>query len=147
MADDSQVNHNTKTPKLSIKQSKALANLVENGGNISKAMRDAGYSAATAKTPTKLTQSQAFQYYMQEAGVTDEKLVQVLKDGLDASKTIVMGKDEDSFVDIQPDHPTRHKFLETSLKIKGIGKELEAPASISFINVSTTDKQEFFNEG
>jgi len=105
------------------KQKKAFSKVLENGGNVSKAMKESGYSAAMAKNPQKLTQSLAFQKFMEEAGVTNEKLAAVLNEGLNASKTIVMGKEEDSFVDIQPDHPTRHKFLETALKIKGIGKE------------------------
>lgn len=106
------------------KQKKAIANVVENHGNVSKAMLDAGYTPASAKNPKNLTQSQAFQAYMHKAGLTDEKLVSVLRDGLDANKTIVMGKESsESFVDIQPDHPTRHKFLETALKIRGVGKE------------------------
>lgn len=108
------------------KQKKALAKVLENGGNVSKAMKESGYSDAMAKNPQKLTQSQAFQQYMQKAGVTDERLVSVIKEGLEANKVIVMGKDSsESFVDIQPDHPTRHKFLETSLKIKGIGRDGE----------------------
>lgn len=105
------------------RQKKAFTKVLENGGNVSKAMKESGYSDAMAKNPQKLTQSQAFQKFMEDAGVTNQKLADVLKDGLNASKTIVMGKEEDSFVDIQPDHPTRHKFLETALKIKGIGKD------------------------
>lgn len=44
------------------KQDRAFAILVENGGKtpVSKAMVEAGYSPATAKTPQKLTQSEAF---------------------------------------------------------------------------------------
>jgi hypothetical protein len=44
------------------KQDKALEILVESGGKIpvSKAMVQAGYSPATAKTPKKLTQSEAY---------------------------------------------------------------------------------------
>lgn len=117
------------------KQKKAIAKVLENGGNVSKAMKDAGYSAAMAKNPQKLTQSQAFQTYMHEAGVTDQKLVEVLKGGLDATKTIVMGKEEDSFVDIQPDYPTRHKYLETALKVKGIGKDIDSGSTYNFTQV------------
>lgn len=106
------------------KQKRAIAKVLENGGNVSKAMKESGYSDAMAKNPQKLTQSQAFQHYMEQSGVTDKKLADVLKDGLEANKTIVMGKESsESFVDIQPDHPTRHKYLETALKIKGIGKD------------------------
>jgi hypothetical protein len=43
-----------------IKQQKAVHKMVENGGNVSKAMISAGYSAATAKTPGKLTNSKGF---------------------------------------------------------------------------------------
>lgn len=44
------------------KQEKALAILVEAGGDmpVGKAMRQAGYSPATAKTPQKLTESEAY---------------------------------------------------------------------------------------
>lgn len=126
------------------KQKKALELVVENGGNVSKAMRDAGYSEQTAKTPQKLTQSQAFQHYMEEAGLTDQKLVEVLKGGLEATKVIVMGKDSDeSFVDIQPDHPTRHKFLETSLKIKGIGKDTEPGGTTNYIQIIKEQKNKY----
>lgn len=106
------------------RQKKTLQKVLENGGNVSKAMRESGYSPAMAKNPQKFTQSQAFQQYMHEAGVTDQKLVETIKQGLDATKAVVMGQGSgESFVDIQPDHPTRHKFLETSLKIRGIGRD------------------------
>lgn len=44
------------------KQNKALEILVESGGTmpVSKAMEKAGYSPATAKTPQKLTESNAY---------------------------------------------------------------------------------------
>lgn len=106
------------------KQQKALAKIVENGGNVSKAMRDVGYSANTAKTPQKLTESKAFIEYMEKAGVTDEKLTTVIREGLDASKAVVMGKEsQESFVDVQPDYAIRHKYLETALRVKGIGQD------------------------
>jgi hypothetical protein len=118
------------------KQKKALLKIVENGGNVSRAMIDAGYSVATAHTPQKLTESKAFTQYMEEAGLTDEKLVTVLSDGLGASKAVVMGKESsESFVDVQPDYPTRHKYLETALRVKGIGgKETTSQNFIQVIN-------------
>src|SRR5688572_12824672 len=44
-----------------LKQKKAVENLVEHGGSVGKAMRDAGYSPATAKTPQKLTEGPGYQ--------------------------------------------------------------------------------------
>ena len=126
------------------RQKKTLQKVLENGGNVSKAMRESGYSPAMAKNPQKFTQSQAFQQYMQDAGVTDEKLVDVLKQGLDATKTIVMGKDSgESFVDIQPDHPTRHKFLETSLRIRGIGKDTDPNVNVHFHAHQAEQKEKY----
>lgn len=52
--------------KATIKQIKAASKLVENGGNIGKAMIDAGYSPATAKTPQKLTESKGWQNLMDD---------------------------------------------------------------------------------
>ena len=49
-----------------IKQKKAIKNVVENGGNVSKAMRDANYSKETAKNPKKLTKSKAWEELMEE---------------------------------------------------------------------------------
>jgi hypothetical protein len=46
------------------KQKRAIRNVVENGGNVSKAMRDAGYSPNTAHTPQKLTESDAWREIM-----------------------------------------------------------------------------------
>jgi len=43
-----------------IKQEKAVIALVENGGNVSKAMLEAGYSENTAHTPQKLTESDGY---------------------------------------------------------------------------------------
>jgi len=40
--------------------------MVENGGNVSKAMEQAGYSSATAKTPQKLTDSEGFVIALEE---------------------------------------------------------------------------------
>lgn len=61
---------------------------------------------------------------MEKAGVTDEKLTTVIKEGLDARKAVVMGKDsQESFVDVQPDYAVRHKYLETALRVKGIGQD------------------------
>jgi len=49
-----------------MKQKTALQNMVENGGNVSKAMIYAGYSLATAKTPQKLTESKGFKALLEE---------------------------------------------------------------------------------
>lgn len=135
--------------KPTIKQQKAVANLVENGGNVSKAMIDAGYTPATAKTPQKLTDSEYVQALMREVGLTDKDGFQVLKEGLSATKvisaTIVNGKNEqgehesmDDFIDV-PDYATRHKYVETLFKVRGLGKVADGTTNFNFINVAKSD--------
>lgn len=82
------------------KQKKALDNLVKNGGNVSKAMRDAGYSPNTAKTPKKLTESAAFAELL-DAYLPDDMLLRALSD------------------DIEKKEGNRKAELELGFKLKG----------------------------
>lgn len=67
------------------RQKNAVDNLVENGGNVSKAMRDAGYTDATAKTPSKLTSSDGYRELM-EAYLPDDTLLRALGEDIDEKK-------------------------------------------------------------
>ncbi len=64
------------------RQKNALNKMVENGGNVSKAMRDAGYSKETAKSPSKLLDSKGFMELMDELGLTDDLIVNALVDDI-----------------------------------------------------------------
>jgi hypothetical protein len=65
-----------------VKQKKALDALVGNGGNVTKAMLEVGYSKNTANTPQKLTESIGFQELMNDKGLTDDLLVDALVDDI-----------------------------------------------------------------
>lgn len=67
------------------KQKKAIKNAVENGGNISKAMREAGYSPKTAKNPKKLTESAAWNDLM-EKYLPEKELLKIHKSMLNAHR-------------------------------------------------------------
>lgn len=84
-----------------VKQRKALDKMVENGGVVSAAMRDVGYSAETAKTPQKLTESKGFKELLEEMGLTDELLTKALVE------------------DIEKKPQNRKAELELGFKIKG----------------------------
>ena len=66
-----------------IKQKRAIQNIVENHGNVSKGMREAGYSPATAKNPKNLTESNGWKKLLDEY-VQDEDVVKIHKGLLDA---------------------------------------------------------------
>jgi hypothetical protein len=65
------------------RQRKAIENAVENGGNVSRAMRAAGYSPKTAKNPKKLTESKSWEQLMDEL-LPDKVLLQALSDDIGA---------------------------------------------------------------
>lgn len=71
---------------MTLKQEKALEKMVENGGNISQAMRDVGYSENTAKTPQKLTKSKGFIELCEEKGLTDNFLINALIEDIKEKK-------------------------------------------------------------
>lgn len=63
-----------------LKQQKAIKILVETGGkSVSGAMREAGYSKATAKTPSKLTCAKSFKELFEEF-IPDDLLAQKHKE-------------------------------------------------------------------
>jgi len=49
-----------------IKQKKAVEKIIENSGNVSKAMREVGYSPITAINPSNLTNSKGFKELMEK---------------------------------------------------------------------------------
>jgi hypothetical protein len=87
------------------KQKKAVNNMVENGGIVSKAMLDADYSENTAKTPQKLTESKGFKEICADCGLTDELILNSLTE------------------DIKLKPQNRKSELELGAKIKGLIKD------------------------
>ena len=57
-----------------IRQKEAVKKVMENYGNVSKSMKEVGYSPNSAKNPKSLTDSKGFKELMGEYGLT-EKLV------------------------------------------------------------------------
>lgn len=97
------------------RQKKAIANLLENPGSVSRAMRDAGYSPATAKNPKELTESVAFKSIADQ--IPDDLLVKVHREGLKAKSFRYSPEGELVQLD---DFATRHKYLESAYKLKKV---------------------------
>lgn len=70
--------------KISIKQKILAKRIVENRGNISKSMREAGYSDAYAKNPQQLTATQSWQDLLEKV-LPDSKITDKLDELLEAS--------------------------------------------------------------
>lgn len=78
----------------------------------------AGYSKATATQAAHSIENPRVLTYMarlmDNAGITDEKLVAKIDEGLEAMR--IQGTD-DNFIEVA-DHNARHKYLDTALKLK-----------------------------
>lgn len=65
-----------------MRQKLVIKKIVENGGNISKSMREVGYSPMTAQDPKKLTSSKGFKELCEQYGLTDELILTSLVDDI-----------------------------------------------------------------
>lgn len=90
----------------------------------------AGYAHNTAIHPTKNLLSvpevkdkiEQLKDAIDDAGLTPVEWAQTMKEGRNATRAMVMGtKSEESFVDIQPDYPMRHKWFESYTRLHGLG--------------------------
>lgn len=131
-------------PTMTTKQKTALDILVGNGGNVTQAMLQAGYSPNTANTPSKLTKAPAVQNELQrllkKKGITLDKALQPIADGLTAIKMVVHGKNsEESWVDEIPDHGIRMQASDRALKLMNITKDKENPHSLEDLTKAIED--------
>jgi len=107
-----------------VKQRLAIKYLVGNGGNVTQAMRDAGYSKGTIENPQKMLASIGFQELLDEF-LPDYKLLNVHKETLEANKVISAqvfpdgkdGKPINDFIEV-PDHLIRLRAVELGYKVK-----------------------------
>lgn len=111
---------------MTTKQAKAAQYIAE-GDSVSKAMQKAGYAKTTSRNPQQLTRSKTFREIMESIGISDKKIAERLNEGLDATTAIKtervegVGKNRLKTEELttRPDYLTRHRYLETSLKLKG----------------------------
>ena len=111
------------------KQKKYVAELIKikgpNGlkhGDKKKAALAAGYSEAVSNAVKGKIEGREYMIKLMDEIIPVDDSLQVLKDGLSATKTVGATRDEDTgqvtSVEV-PDHLTRHKFLDTTLRIRG----------------------------
>ena len=102
--------------RLSLQQ-KQLIRYISEGRPVAEAARMAGYpSSSTRSHIYEMMQRPAFKSalatLMDSQGLDDSRLLEVLKGGLEATRSNAKGEEI-------PDHPTRLKSLELALKIRG----------------------------
>lgn len=68
------------------RQRKLVDKVIENGGNVSKSMVEAGYSEASARNPQKYINSDGVKELFEEYGLTKELVVTALVDDINAKR-------------------------------------------------------------
>lgn len=86
----------------------------KNNGNISKSMREAGFSTATSKNPGFLTKSRGWKQ-MLDKYVSENLLAQTHNNALKANKLFVIDKEKH----YEPDHDARIRALDLGYKLRG----------------------------
>jgi len=106
----------------SLRQRIAIIKLVENGGNVSKAMREAGYSKKTAINPKKLTESKAYQEilgnYLPDELLAQKHLELLNKEEVILKNNVTTGKIEAIYTG-RVDTNAVKSALDMAYKLKG----------------------------
>ena len=101
----------TKHPPRTVKQKKYVQEYIKTGSAV-QAVKNA-YNVKDHQSALvmsgQLTQKIDISQALDKAGLTDEKLVKLLEDGMENSMT----------ADGRKDYAIRHKYLETAFKLKG----------------------------
>lgn len=113
------------------KQKEAFKKISENLGNVSKTMREVGYSDITAATPSNLTNSKGWKELM-DTYLPEEDLIKVHKEGLSCTKKIVI---DGELIEVD-DYPTRHRYLEVGYKLRGRLSIKENEEKTPLININ-----------
>lgn len=136
MANSTQTKREKRPPR-TIKEKKFVKEYIKSGNGTEAALNS--YDTTNPKTAAVIATQNLIKLnisdLMDKRGLTDDKLLEVLDDGLRAMKVIsanviniksndptVMDQKANSmtrdFIDVE-DHPTRHRYLETALRLKG----------------------------
>lgn len=113
--------------ELSLKQRIFIKEYIKNGGNATEAAEKAGFNCTSRNSFCTIglrvlgKVQNRIQSIMKARGIDNFRLTEVLEKGLSSEKTVsVFNTDDKANVSVTiPDHPTRHKYLETALKING----------------------------
>lgn len=140
---------NAKKPKLTVKQAKFVKGVVE-GKPKYKAAMDA-YNVKNADTAgqianenlKKTSVQQALHIALEKHGLTPDSVVTVVADGMKAEKVVIIGKDEDAFADVTPDHSVRLKAAGMAATFMGIDKANTPTVNINFNQAAQRDSDEF----
>lgn len=134
-------------PKLTVKQAKFVKAKVEGKSGTQAYMEAYGTkNKATAaveasKTLNKPNIQEAFQQAMAAQGITIEKIVKPIADGLEAEKVHIVGNGDQAMAEVVPDHSIRLKASGMAQNILGL--KSEGGATTNFIQIVQTQRDQY----
>lgn len=108
--------------------------LIETNGNVSKAMRMAGYPATTARNPQQITKAKGFTELL-EKYLPESHLLAKHRTFLDSKRVVKTFRKGDLMETIEETDPAAVKALDMAYKLKGKYQD-KAGNSVLIINVS-----------
>jgi len=138
--------HEPMNKKLTERQSRFVDNYVD-CGNGAEAARRAGYSEKADdeiayENLRKPHIQAAITERMDEAGITEKRLLSVLDEGLSATKTHFNQKpDNKAEKEVYDDYAVRHRYLDTALKLRDMFPAEKKKLKHDFSNISPEEEQ------
>lgn len=111
-----------------------VSKLIENGGNVSKSMREVGYSVESAKNPQKITATQTFQALLDEY-LPEQHLSRKHREFLDSKRIIRTYVKGDLKEETEETDSNAVKALDMAYKLRGKYAD-KTGNNILIINVS-----------
>lgn len=129
------------------KQKLAHSKIVENGGNVSKTMKESGYSPATAKTPSKLTRSKGWQELM-EKYLPEKLLARKHRQLLNKKQVVVIGRgiNREAFPTKEIDTEAVARGLDMGYKLRGKYKPTQIDVR-SFVGWTPKELKDYAERG
>ena len=102
-----------------LRQKRMFKVLVENSSDtLKEAMIESGFSAETAKAPTKVTRSKGFKQLMDEY-FPEDYVAQKHRELLDAEDVVFIPRGKKILEKTRPDNPTRRAAVNMAYKLRG----------------------------
>lgn len=119
-------------------KSKTEAALIATGSTTRKSA-----SVAAARIEKDITIQQAVAEAMARQGITLDKAIKPVADGLTAERTVFAGSGEDAIIDQIPDHSVRLKASSMALNLMGAMNKAEGGNTFNFVQVTNVDKDQY----
>ena len=135
---------------LTVKQRKFVANKVKGMTGVAAAQEayGASYSVANAIAGENLRKpsiQEAIEVEYEKQGISLAALIKPIADGLQAEKTVIIGKENDAFADQIPDHTTRLAAAKLGGMWLGIGRDKEEGSRTINFNITADTHKDQFN--